>query len=228
MKLSLVVCTVVIAGCAPTLGGYTVHHRKYDPGEYARSSPQAKPAEGSLFSEATGGYLEDTRAVRVGDVVVVKIDEAADAASGATTQTQRDSTTTIGAPNVLGMMPALQRAYPGLDPTKLLDLASHSGFNGTGNTQRKGQLNGTMAVRVNKEMPNGDLYIEGTKVVLINNEEYHIYISGLCRPADIGQDNTISSSRIADAQVEFSGRGDMSDQQRRGWLARIIDQVNPF
>ncbi len=219
---------LLFAGCAPTMGTYTPHHRKYDPGDYAKLNPSAKPASGSLFSEATGGYLEDTRAVRVGDVVAVKIDEAADASGAAATQLQRDSTTQLGAPNVLGMMPALQRAYPGLDPSNLLNILSHSTLNAQASTKRNGQLSGMMAVRVAKEMPNGDLYVEGTKVVLINNEEFHLYVSGLVRPADIAQDNSISSSRIADAQVEFSGRGDMSDQQRRGWLSRIIDVVNPF
>ena len=78
------------------------------------------------------------------------------------------------------------------------------------------------------EGPNGDLFLEGTKVVLINNEEYHLYTSGLVRRADIGQDNTVFSSRIADAQVEFTGRGDIADQNRKGWFARTIDSLNPF
>jgi flagellar L-ring protein precursor FlgH len=77
-------------------------------------------------------------------------------------------------------------------------------------------------------MPNGDLFLEGTKVVLINNEEYHLYISGLVRPTDIAQDNSVLSSRIADAQIEFTGRGDLADQQRKGWLARLLDWANPF
>ncbi|MEO8877789.1 MAG: flagellar basal body L-ring protein FlgH, partial [Polyangiaceae bacterium] len=77
-------------------------------------------------------------------------------------------------------------------------------------------------------MPNGDLFLEGTKVVLINNEEYHLYVSGLVRPTDIAQDNTVASTRIADAQIEFTGRGDIADQQRKGWGARLLDTLNPF
>jgi flagellar L-ring protein precursor FlgH len=77
-------------------------------------------------------------------------------------------------------------------------------------------------------MPNGDLFLEGTKVVLINNEEYHLYISGLVRPTDIQQDNSVFSSRIADAQIEFTGRGDLADQQRKGWFSKFIDWANPF
>ena len=77
-------------------------------------------------------------------------------------------------------------------------------------------------------MPNGDLFLEGTKVVLINNEEYHLYISGLVRPTDIKQDNSVGSMRVADAQVEFTGRGDLAEQQRKGWFSRTFDSLNPF
>jgi flagellar L-ring protein precursor FlgH len=79
-----------------------------------------------------------------------------------------------------------------------------------------------------QQMPNGDLFVEGTKVVMINHEEIHLYISGLIRRADIAPDNSVASSRIADAQVEFTGRGDVADQVDRGWLTKILDWVNPF
>jgi len=77
-------------------------------------------------------------------------------------------------------------------------------------------------------MPNGDLFVEGTKVVMINHEEYHLYVSGVIRPSDIQMDNSVDSSLIADARVEFTGRGDINDQVERGWLTKILDFVNPF
>ena len=79
-----------------------------------------------------------------------------------------------------------------------------------------------------KDLPNGDLFVEGTKVVMINHEEYHLYISGVVRPADIDDTNSVASSSIADAQVEFTGRGDIADQNDRGWLKKILDTINPF
>ena len=63
---------------------------------------------------------------------------------------------------------------------------------------------------------------------MINHEEYHLYISGVIRPSDIAMDNSIDSSLIADARVEFTGRGDINDQVERGWLTKILDFVNPF
>jgi flagellar L-ring protein precursor FlgH len=226
----LVVGLALTTGCASVgaTGPLAAKQRDYTPGAYDQRDPTKHAAPGSLFSESSGGYLEDTRALRVGDVVVIRIDENADAQGGATTKLNRDASMSMGANGLFGLTSAIQKAYPSIDPTKLLDIASKSSFDGAGNTARKGQLSGNIAVRVVRAMPNADLFVEGTKTVLINNEEYHLYVSGVLRPNDIGQDNTISSSRIADAQIEFTGRGDVTDQQRKGWLLRLLDALNPF
>ena len=188
------------AACGPRhVEPFTPRHRVYKPGEYAQQSEAARRATGSLFSEAHGGYLEDTRAVRVGDVVVIRIDESANASGGATTNLKRDSEGTSGASAMLGIVPALKKAYPTMDTSKLVEFATKNAFAGEGDTARKGQLTGNVAVRIARAMPNGDLFLEGTKVVLINNEEYHLYVSGLVRPTDISPDNSVVSTRIADA-----------------------------
>jgi flagellar L-ring protein precursor FlgH len=224
--------TAILAGpaaCGPRhVQPFTPRQRIYNPGDYAQKDASAKPSPGSLFSDANPGYLEDTRAVRVGDFVIINISENANAQGDSNTNLSKDTSQTTGVTAMLGLIPALKRAYPDIDPTQLVAFASKSGFVGQGTTERQGQLTGSIAVRVAKEMPNGDLYIEGTKVVLINNEEYHLYLSGLVRPADIGQDNSISSTRIADAQIEFTGRGDLADQNRKGWFARLLDAFSPL
>lgn len=218
-----------VCACGPRhVAPFTPRQRIYNGGGYAQKDVSAKPAPGSLFSEANPGYLEDTRAVRTGDFVIVNINESADAQGDSSTNLSRDSTANMAVSGMMGIIPALKRAYPDIDPSQLIAFANTAAFNGSGTTERKGQLNGSVAVRVVKEMPNGDMFIEGTKVVLINNEEYHLYLSGLVRPADIAQDNSISSTRIADAQIEFTGRGDVADQNRKGWLARILDTLNPL
>lgn len=227
--LPLLLLAAACWGCGPThVAPFTPRQRVYKPGAYAQTGASAKPSNGSLFSDAHGGWLEDTRAVRVGDFVVIRIDEQANAKGAATTSLSKETEGTAGASAMVGILPALRKAYPEIDPQKLVEYASKSGFAGAGDTARNGELSGRIAVRVLKEMPNGDLFLEGTKVVLINNEEYHLYVSGLVRPADIAQDNSIASSRIADAQVEFTGRGDIADQQRKGWGVRLIETINPF
>jgi len=219
----------LLAACGPNhIQPFTARDRKYNPGEYAATRADAKPSNGSLYSEAQPGYLEDTRALRVGDITMVKINENAQASGGATTNLKKDTSRSAGVDSLLGLMPAMKKAYPNIDPAQLLKMASSFDFDGEGKSERSGTLKGMIGVRVKQEMPNGDLFVEGTKVVMINHEEYHLYISGVIRPSDIEMDNSIDSSLIADARVEFTGRGDINDQVERGWLTKILDFVNPF
>jgi flagellar L-ring protein precursor FlgH len=226
---ALLLVSVVAPACGPRhVAPFTPRQRIYAPGNYAQKEASAKPTPGSLFSDANPGFLEDTRAVRVGDFVVVQIEENANAQGDSSTNLNKDENQSTNVNALAGIVPALKRAYPDMDPTQLINFVNKSGFVGAGTTERKGQLQGQIAVRVVKEMPNGDLFVEGTKVVLINNEEYHLYLSGLLRPADIAKDNSVASTRLADAQIEFTGRGDIADQNRKGWLARLVDTLNPF
>ena len=227
--IAVIAVSWLAAACGPPhVAPFTARERKYQPGQYAVKQADAKPTQGSLYSEATAGFLEDTRAVRVGDVVVVRIDEQANASGTANTKLNKSTNKDMGVQALLGLMPALKKAHPDIDPEKLIQLAATADFAGDGATSRKGQLTGNIAVRVTQQMPNGDLFVEGTKVVMINHEEIHLYISGLARRADINADNTVASSRLADAQVEFTGRGDVADYTDRGWLTKILDFINPF
>jgi len=231
MRRSGAACLVawLLWGCGPPhIAPFTPRQRNYDAGEYAVDQDRARPAEGSIYTEGMAGYLEDTRAVRIGDTVMIRIDERANAKGQATTELDREASREMGFDNILGLAPALRRAHPDIDPTTLISLLSESNFNGEGKTSRDGALNGLIAVRVKKSLPNEDLFVEGTKVVMINQEEYHLYVSGVIRPTDIDGDNSVPSWRLADAQVEFTGRGDIADTVDRGWLAKILDAINPF
>ena len=228
-RFCLLLVAFAMAGCGPPhIAPFTPRERKYKLGKYAQTSPENRPSVGSLYSDGVAGYLEDTRAVRVGDLVVVRVDEDADAQGAAKTKLRRENQSSMGVTALLGLVPSIRKKHPNIDPSQLLEVLSKSDFKGEGDTSRRGTLRGRIAVRVSKEMPNGDLFVEGNKVLMINNEEYHLYLSGLVRPADIGPDNVVVSSRIADAQIEFTGRGDVADQQRKGWLGRLLDALNPF
>lgn len=226
---ALLAVSALLAGCGPAhIAPFTPRQRKYEVSEYAATQAGSEPTTGSIYSEAQPGLLEDTRALRVGDVVQIRINEEADAQGGATTNLSKGTSREAGVDALLGIVPAIRQAYPDIDPATLVALASEYDFSGEGKTQRAGKLRGSIAVQVKKELPNGDLYAEGTKVVMINHEEYHLYISGVMRPADIDPNNSIDSALIADARVEFTGRGDIDDQVDRGWLTKILDFVNPF
>lgn len=218
-----------LLACGPThIAPFTPRERKYEQGDYASEQDQARPARGSIYTEGMAGYLEDTRAVRIGDIVMVRIDEQANAKGGASTDLNRQSNRSMGMNALLGLVPAIRNAHPNIDPEQLVSMMSDMNFQGDGQTSRDGVLKGVIAVRVKKQLPNEDLFVEGTKVVMINHEEYHLYISGLIRPTDIEGDNSVPSWRLADAQVEFTGRGDIASSVDRGWLAKVLDAINPF
>jgi flagellar L-ring protein precursor FlgH len=215
-------------GCGGTthIREYTARHREYDPGPY--ESEARAVSSGSLWQDRSRGLFADFRANQVGDLVTVNVDENPRAIGDASTSLDRESSFQFGIPSMFGLLTALQQAYPQLDPENLLELVSSSNFNGDGNTERSSNIRAQIAVRVRRALPNGDLFIEGTKVLMVNEEELHIYVSGVIRPEDIEPDNSISSSRIADAEVEFTGRGDLTQNQRQGWLQRLLGEINPM
>lgn len=215
---------LALAACTTHIAPYKAKRRTFDPGDYG-AAPSG--TSGSLYTGG-GGMFEDDIARRVGDIVVIRIDERDTASRAATTKLDSKDKATYGMPAAIGLLVALQAKYPGADPSQLFATDSEVGFAGAGTTQRKGQLTATLPVRVRRVLANGDLFVEGTKVVMVGNEEQHLYVSGIVRRRDIGEDNTVPSSRIADAEIESTGRGDVSDQQRRAWGSRLLAKLWPF
>lgn len=216
---------ILAGGCADHIAPYHPKHRHLEPGEFG---VRAEAKNGSLYAEGTPGWSEDAVAARVGDLIVVKIDEKDLATSQADTKLDKSDATTYGMPNALGFVAALEKKFPGVDPAKLFASTSDQKFTGNGAVARQSQMNATLPVRVVQVLANGDLFIEGTKVVMVGHEEKHIYVSGIVRRIDLAEDNTVPSSRIADAEIEYTGNGDVSDTQRRGWLNRVLSKVWPF
>jgi flagellar L-ring protein precursor FlgH len=215
-------------GCEPRhIKPYTPRHRQYDPGEYAEDL-QGTGAPGSFWTAATPSLFEDLRASRIGDILIIIIDEQSKGEGDATTSLSKKSGMDAGITSFFGLVAGIQKRYPDMDPSALLKMVSSSDFSGEGATSRTGKLQGRLAVRVRQVLPNGDLFIEGHKVILLNEEELHFYVSGVVRQSDVSPENSLLSSLIADAQVEFSGRGVVADQQKPGWLHRLLNKYSPI
>lgn len=227
MRRALVFLVAVAAGsaCTTHIAPYRPKRRSFDPGGY-ESAPKA--ASGSLYAMGGRGLFEDNTASRMGDMLVIRIDERDSASRDASSKLQKKSDTNYAVPSAFGLMAALQAKYPDLDPAKLFSQTADNNFDGSGKLARKGSLSATLPVRIRKVLGNGDLFVEGTKVVLVGQEEHHIYVSGIVRRADIAADNSVPSSRVAEAEIEYTGRGDVSDQQRQGWLNRLMGKLWPF
>jgi len=221
-----VVAFAFSAGCVRHIRPYKTKVRKYKPERYAASADYREA--GSLWANNTDTLFTHRRSVRVGDLITVLIKEAAAAQRDAETDLKRSSEMAIGVDAFMGAMAALAKAHPSVDPSKLIGATTKNDFSGKGKTSRSGRVEATLTARIKQVLPNGDLYVEGSKVVLINDEESHLYLSGVVRPSDLEADNSVVSGLVADLQVEYTGRGPLAEKNRPGWFSRLLDWVNPF
>ncbi len=186
------------------------------------SGPHLPPAaEGSLWTPVSANLFTDVKARNVGDIITVNVVESASASKNATTKTSRNSALEA---NWSGVLAKMAGNWVGTDQK----VAFANNFDGQGETTRNSFLNTYITARVIYVRPNGNLVLHGSRQVLVNNENQFINIQGEVRPEDVSANNIVLSTFIADAVIELNGQGVVSDKQRSGWLARILDWVWPF
>jgi flagellar L-ring protein precursor FlgH len=188
--------------------------------------PRISYSNGSIWQASSASPVDDFKARKRGDIVTVVIVEEASASKQASTGTKRESGMSASIPNFMGLETTVLKEK--LDLNSLIKASTSSEFGGSGTTTRKDVLNATISARVMDVLGNGDLRIEGSRSVKVNNEEQIIILQGTVRPRDINQDNMISSSQIADARITYSGNGVINDRQQPGWLLNFVDKVWPF
>lgn len=173
---------------------------------------------------------------RVGDLVTVEISESAQlSTTGTQTETEGQSSALQGE-----VIRLLENVRPGMlrlgrdengDPIQLnlSSLLSGQYSGGEGSIQSQYSVaRYPLTVQVTDRLPNGNLVIEGAKRVVIGGETAYAVLRGIIRERDIEDNNTISSSRVANATIEFYGEGALSDVQNKGWASRLFDSLNPF
>ncbi len=237
MKKTLTaICILFCFGCAQKhVDPYVPKTRDYPVGPVTQDDlRRQKEAQqtGSLWQQRNAAHtllFSDARAFQANDIVVIKIEESANAERKADTTMSRTSNSqgSITSFPFLGkMLGAMTIDGDAASPD--IEGGSSGSFRGEGTTGRTENLTGTVSAVVKKVLPNGNLFVEGHRVILVNDEEQHFYLSGIIRPIDIDQNNIISSSKIAEAEIEFVGRGVMSDNQRQGWFSRFFSWIYPF
>ncbi len=192
--------------------------------------------EGSLWTDNSGSlYFVDTRARRVGDVITIDIVENTSSKMDANTKAARTSSIAGSIDNSLGYMRALQEAnrrlgvdLDGTATNTLFKASLENAFEGEGTSDRSGQVTASIGARVTEVLPNGNLVIFGKRKMKVNNETQIITVSGIVRPMDIDTDNRIKSTYIADALIEYTGRGVIAEKQKPGWGSRVVDLIWPF
>ncbi len=227
--LGLACVALVFGGCVDHIRPYKKKRRHYEQPVQQPSLDSAR-ASGSLFDPRGLGatLFTDTRARNVNDKVVIRIDEQATAQRDTATETGREDTVSSQLDALLGFMKAVDEDHSQFDRSNALSLATKMDFKGAGKTSRNDKLQAIVPAIVMKRLQNGLLFVEGHRAIMVNREEHHFYISGLVSPEDIDGDGVVSSTRLADAQIEFSGRGDLSAAANKGWFSRFLDVVWPF
>lgn len=211
------IVTVSLTAClADTSGGP-------DPAFAPVAPPPAAPAlaNGAIFqvSEGYAPLTSGSRAARVGDVVQVQLVERTNAATSNSQSTDRSGS--------IGLTPPTTGPLSLISPSDI-GMGGTSEFSGRGAAAQSNQLSGDIAVTVIAVHANGLLEVRGEKRVQINRGHEFIRLSGLIRSADIGPDNRVASTRIANAQITYSGAGEVANASRQGWLQRFISRVSPF
>jgi flagellar L-ring protein precursor FlgH len=192
----------------------------------ARVLPPPTPrTEGAIYQ--AGQQMElfsDLKARRVGDLLTITLNEVTAATKSAITKTTKTTAVANTAPTVFGQSLTLHGA-PLLSNT----LNGADSFDGEGSSTQGNSLAGSLTVTVVAVQPNGNLVVQGDKTLKLNQGDEFVHISGVIRTADIATNNTVTSDKLADARISYSGKGVIDSSNRMGWLARFFNSAfSPF
>ena len=201
----------------PNVRDYTGPLSVGDPGQSA-----------SLWRESRGGNLlfRDYRAFQPMDLITIVVDEASVAKNKADTTVKQESTIAATINKLFGLPPIWDpnnKVFP-----TAVDGTSSSDYKGEGETNREGSLKARISGMVAEVLPSGVLRIEGEKIIVVNNEDQHMVISGLVRPEDVNSNNEVSSSKVANVRIDYYGRGAVGDAQTGGWLSNLLRRFWPL
>jgi flagellar L-ring protein precursor FlgH len=179
----------------------------------------APPAAGTIYNPAGSFDLfMDLRARAVGDILTIMLVERTNASKESSTSTARGSSVDTGLPTFAGR-PITSGGTPILNN----EFSSESSFDGQADSSQSNRLDGSITVTVAERLPNGNLLVRGEKLITINQGEEFIRLQGIIRPVDIGPQNTVPSTKVADASITYSGRGTLAATNQPGWLSRFFN-----
>jgi flagellar L-ring protein precursor FlgH len=183
----------------------------------------------SLWKPGAKNFFRDQRARSVGDILKVIITIADKAKLDNQTQSGRNDTGNLGVPNLFGLETHAKDMLPkAVDPTKLASISSKDANSGYGKIDRKETVNTTLAATVIKILPSNNLVIRGTQEIRINNEVREMTIEGIVRPEDISAQNSVTLDQIAEARVNYGGRGTISEYQQPRYGKQLLEIISPF
>lgn len=214
LRLAGVLAALTLAGCV------TAPKPAPEPLPPPTIEMPQKQVNGSIYQSGHDVRLYDDRtARRVGDLVTVVFEESTNAKKGASTSISKESDIDLGAPVIFGRPVTVNG-----NPISASANARRS-FGGEGEADQSNLLKGVLASTVIAVEPNGNMVIQGHKKLTLNRGDEYVTVTGVIRREDVRPDNTISSQRVANAQISYTGSGQLADANRMGWLSRIFNSV---
>ena len=189
---------------------------------------QEAPNEANaLWRQGSRAFFKDQRAAQVGDIVTVVVSMTDSAQLNNQTTTTRTSGEQAGIPDFVGLTSRLGLSTL-IDPSKLISLSSTNNNAGNGQIKRNEAVTLRLAGVVTQLLPNGNLVIAARQEFVVNSELRELKVTGVIRPQDIASDNTVVHDRMAEARIQYGGRGQMTDLQTTRWGQQLMDILLPF
>ncbi len=220
-SLRIVGWAVILTGALSGCGLLPARKREPDP-VVARVLPPPTPrTDGAIYQ--AGQQIElfaDLKARRVGDVLTIRLTESTNASKSAVTKTAKTTAVANTGPTLFGKtitaggVPIFQTTLNGADS-----------FDGEGSATQGNTFTGSLTVTVVEVQQNGNLVVQGDKTLKLNQGDEFVHLSGVVRRADIATDNTVTSDRVADAHISYSGKGVIDASNKMGWLARFFNSA---
>jgi flagellar L-ring protein precursor FlgH len=213
-----------VANGGPKLAGMTNHAPQVS---VPMPQPPAEPrGRSSLWQPGARSFFHDPRASRVGDIITVNVAVADTAKLSNSSSRSRTNSENASMDNLFG----LEKVMPGvgLSPSSLVKMGSDNSNVGAGAVSRSETINMTLAALVTQVLPNGNLVISGHQQMKVNGELRDLTVSGIVRTEDITSANTIDLTQIAEARINYGGRGMVSDVQQPRVGSQILDILMPW
>ncbi|MCX2683604.1 flagellar basal body L-ring protein FlgH [Campylobacter sp. MIT 21-1685] len=231
IKVLLCILPLLFFGCSATVDPQiSMKPPSYVEELAPKQSNNIETAPGSLFGRGDNPLFSDKKAMNVNDLVTVVIQENTTQSTQANKATTRTNTANLGGGTLTGGKGILASAMNQVNGYSNIGFQTNStnNYQGTGSQSRNERFNTTISTRVIKILSNGNYFIEGSRELLINGEKQIIQLSGVIRPYDIGQDNTIDSRYIADAKILYKTEGEVDRSTRKPWGSKVIEAIWPF
>jgi flagellar L-ring protein precursor FlgH len=219
MNNKILLLCILFSGCDT----YTEEQAsvEYEPLYLAQEEKTDNPGNfGGIYNPQIGSLFSmEGRASRVGDILTVAFSESFQATKSQNAATSKSSENSLNLPTLFdSVLPNSAKFDSGID----------SSFSGSGSTAQSNSLTGSISVHVVRVFANGNLEIIGQKKLRLNNGDEYVRVRGIVRPKDISSDNVIKSERIADADIQYIGAGDIARSGKKGWYSQILDSVSPL